>query len=380
MANVLTNLIPNLYQGLDVVSRELVGFIPSVARNSGAERAAVGESVIVPISNAMQSVDVTPAMNVPEPADFTYDTTSIVINKSKAVPFGLTGEEYKGLNNGMGANYFIGENFKQALRTLTNEIESDIAAEVAKSGARAFGSAGTTGFASDLGDAANIRKILDDNGAPASGRSLVIDTTAGVNMRKLTQLTDADKAGTVMTLRQGELLDLFGMSVKESAQVKSFTASTVAGVTLNVAEVGATELTMKAGTSGSLKAGDIITIAGDTNKYVVAEDVTVAASAKLHIAAPGLRVACTDGAAVTVVGTSVRNAAFVDSAVQLVTRASALAGGADAAVDSYMLTDPRSGLSFEVRVYQGYRKMRAEVACAWGVKVIKPEHVALLLG
>lgn len=380
MANVLTNLIPNLYQGLDVVSRELVGFIPSVARNSGAERAAVGESVIVPVSNAMKSVDVAPAMNVPEPADFTYDTTSIVINKSKAVPFGLTGEEYKGLNNGMGANYYIGENFKQALRTLTNEIESDIAAEVAKSGARAFGSAENTPFASDLGDAANIRKILDDNGAPASGRSLVIDTTAGVNMRKLTQLTDAGAAGTVMTLRQGELLDLFGMSIKESAQVKSFTASTVAGVTLNAAGVGATELTMKAGTSGSLKAGDIITIAGDTNKYVVAENVSVAASAKFHIAAPGLRVDCTDGAAVTVVASSVRNAAFVDSAVQLVTRAPALAGGADAAVDSYMLTDPRSGLSFEVRVYQGYRKMRAEVACAWGVKVIKPEHVALLLG
>ena len=36
--NDLTNLIPDLYAGLDVVSRELVGMVPSSTRNSGAVR------------------------------------------------------------------------------------------------------------------------------------------------------------------------------------------------------------------------------------------------------------------------------------------------------------------------------------------------------
>ena len=381
MANILTPFIPDLYQALDEVSRELVGFVPSVARNSSAARAAVGENVIVPISTALKSKDCSPAMQVPEPDEFSLDNVAITINKSKNVSFGLNGEEYQGLNNGVGANQILAENFKQAIRTLVNEMEIDVAKEAALGASRAYGTAGTAPFASDLKDAAHIKKILDDNGAPTVGRSLIIDTNAGVNLRGLTQLTNAGDAGTTMTLRQGELLPLFGLSIKESAGIQSVAQSAIAGVTLNAAEAGATELTIKAATSGSLKAGDVITIAGDDNKYVVAEaNSALAASGKIKIAKPGLRKAASDSAAVSVVASSVRNVAFTQNAIQLVTRAPALPGGRDSAVDSYMLTDARSGMSFEVRVYNGYRKMRAEVAAAWGVKAIKPEHIAALLG
>lgn len=380
MANVLTPFIPDLYQALDEVSRELVGFVPSVARNSSAARAAVGENVIVPVSTALQSKDCSPAMQVPEPDEFTLDNVAIAINKSKNVSFGLNGEEYQGLNNGIGANQVLAENFKQAIRTLVNEMELDVAKEAAINASRAFGTAGTTPFENDLKAAAHIKKILDDNGAPSVGRSLIIDTNAGVNLRGLTQLTNVGNAGTTMTLRQGELLPLFGLSVKESAGVYNGVAGTAEGATVNAAEAGATELTLKAGTSGTIKAGDYITLAGDSNKYVVMEEVAVSSGNKIKIAKPGLRVAASDGASVSVVASSARNIAFTQNAIQLVTRAPALPGGRDSAVDSYMLTDARSGMSFEVRVYDGYRKMRAEVACAWGVKAIKPEHIAALLG
>ena len=380
MANVLTPFIPDLYQALDEVSRELVGFVPSVARNSSAARAAVGENVIVPVSTALQSKDCSPAMQVPEPDEFTLDNVAIAINKSKNVSFGLNGEEYQGLNNGIGANQVLAENFKQAIRTLVNEMEIDVAKEAAINASRAFGTAGSTPFESDLKAAAQIKKILDDNGAPSVGRSLIIDTNAGVNLRGLTQLTNAGNAGTTMTLRQGELLPLFGLSIKESAGIYNGVAGTAEGATVNAAEAGATELTLKAGTSGNIKAGDYITLAGDTNKYVVMENVAVSTGNKIKIAKPGLRVAASEGASVSVVASSARNVAFTQNAIQLVTRAPALPGGRDSAVDSYMLTDARSGMSFEVRVYNGYRKMRAEVACAWGVKAIKPEHIAALLG
>ena len=380
MANILTNLIPNLYEGLDVVSRELVGFIPSVQRNSRVERAALGQEVLVPVSVAGTPQNVVPGMTVPEPDDFQTDTVAVKITNSESVSFGLTGEEYRGLDNGVGVNTVLQGNIEQAIRVLCNKIEASIGSEAAKGASRAFGTAGTTPFASDLSDAAQIRKILDDNGAPASGRSLIIDTTAGVNLRKLTQLTNVGNAGTTMTLRQGELLPLFGLSVKESAAISTVDAGSASGVTLEASKKGAKELKLKAATSGSLKAGDYITIAGDSNKYLIAEDATLSAGGKIKIAAPGLLMDAADGSAVTVVGDSARNIAFSQNAIVLATRAPALPGGDDAAVDSMMLTDPRSGLSFEIRVYKGYRKMRVEVACAWGVKTIKPEHVAALLG
>lgn len=379
MANILTPFIPTLFQAADVVSRELVGFIPSVARNSSAERAALNEEILVPVSTQGQLKDVTPSMSVPEPDDFTVDNVAMKITNSKNYSFGLNGEEYRGLENGVGVNPILQGNFEQALREICNTIEKDIAKEAVSAISYAYGTAGTTPFASSLGDVAQIRKIMDDNGTPLSDRSLVIDTAAGANLRTLEHLTKVNEAGTEMTLRQGELLNIFGYSVKESAGIDSFEASTVDGLTLKAASAGVKKVIVKAVTSGNLKAGDVFTIAGDATKYVVAKDVTLGANAEIELNGK-LKKAVTDGAAVTVLAGSVRNVAFTRNAIQLITRAPALPGGRDSAVDSYMLTDPRSGLSFEVRVYEGYRKMRVEVACAWGVKCIKPEHVAGLLG
>lgn len=377
MANTLTGLIPSLYQGLDIVSRELVGLVPAVTSNSGAERAAVGQTVRVPITGVANVADISPAMTVPEPTDQTVTNTDIVITKARAAEFGVVGEEQRGLNaNGAGWENIQAGMFAQAVRKLVNEVEADLAGTYIAT-SRAYGTAGTTPFASDLSDTANLHKILADNGSPLMEKQLVIDTTAGAKMRNLTQLTKANEANSDSLLRQGVLLDVHGFAIRESAQMKLHTKGTGANyVTNGTFAEGATTIAIDGGT-GTVLAGDVVTFAGDANKYIVATALT---GGNIVLAAPGLQQSLADGVAMTIGNNYTANMAFDKNAIQLVTRAPALPNGQDMAQDSMMLTDPRSGLTFEVRVYYGYRKVRYEVALAWGVKNIKPEHSVLLLG
>ena len=378
MANTLTNLIPDLYAAMNVVSRELVGFIPAVGRNSGAERAAVGENVRIPIAPVGSMFDVTPAMATPEPADNVFTNTAIQITKSKGVSFGWVGEEQRGLNNGPGYQNLQVQQIAQAMRTLCNAVEADVAATYAGA-SRAYGTAGTAPFATNLGDPAQVRKILSDNGAPLSDLQMVIDTTAGASMRTLAQLTKANEANDATLLRQGVLLDVHGFAIRESGQIAPVAAvgTGASYVTSGALTVGQTVIPLITG-SGTILAGDVVTFNGDTNKYVV--EVGIAAPGSITIAGTGIRKAATSGKAVAITAAFTPNLAFDRQAIQLVTRAPALPGEGDSALDSMMITDDRSGLTFEVRMYGGYRKIRYELALAWGVKVIKPEHTAILLG
>jgi hypothetical protein len=379
--NTLTNLLPNLYADLDVVSRELTGLIPAVTLDAALSRGKVGQNVYIPVAPVNTSDSITPAMSVPAEADQTIGSVPVSISKAKAVKFSWDGEEERGLNTGPGVSSIWRGQFAQALRVLVNEVEADLAGLQSKF-SRAYGAANTVPFATagDFSDASRVLQILKDNGSPLSDNQLVLNTNAGANF--LGKQAEANRQGSDSILRQGVFQTVSGMDLRESGQIVSFTAGSFTSGTLTsaVRAKGATVLAATADYTAELGAGDIITLAHESNahKYVI----QAVAAGTITIAAPGLRTAtaASGTVAITKIASSARNMAFNRSAIVLATRLPERPSAGDMAIDVTTLVDPRSGLAFEVAVYPGYRKVVYEVSLAWGFEVIKPEHTALLIG
>jgi hypothetical protein len=380
MANVLTDLAADLYKAADVVGRELTGVISSSTINgNGSERVALNDVVRSHFTRSATAIDNAPSMTIPEGTDQTVDSKTLSITKSRGVQIPWTGEDIRHVNNGSGFETIYGDQIRQAMRALTNEIEIDLATSAYLGASRAFGTAGTTPFGSNFDEVAELRKILVDNGAPMNDVTMVLNTAAGTKLRNLAQLQKANENGTTELLRNGVLLDLQGIMLKESAGIQLPAVGTGASYLVNNAggyAIGATAITVDGGT-GTILAGDIVTFAGDTNKYVVASAL---ASNVVTLAATGLRKAAADNAAITVTAASTRNVVFHRAALELAIRAPAMPNGGDAAVDAMTIQDPYSGLVFEVRAYKGFQKAMFNVSAAWGTKLWKPEFAAVLLG
>lgn len=387
MGNTLTNLVPTIYEALDIVSREQIGMIPAVSRNSSAERAALNQTILVPVTPAVTLADNTPAVTAPNTGDQTIGNVSMTISKSKHVAIRWNGEEQKGLLNAGSYQGILVNQFAQAFRALTNQIDADLWDTARKNASRAYGTAGTAPFgtAGDLSDIAQVRKILDDNGAPQTDLQLVLGSAAIANLRgKQNVLFKVNEAGTDALLRQGIIGELQGMMVRNSNAVSAVTKGTGASYTTDTAgyAVGATAITLITGT-GTILAGDTITFAGDTNKYVVTGALS---GGVVTIAEPGLKVAIAASAtAVTVGNTATANLAFSRSSIQLITRPPALPIGPDgrsmdSADDVMLVTDPVTGMTFDVACYRQYLQHVYHVRIAWGYQGIAARHGAQLLG
>lgn len=377
MANILTDLAADMYTAAQTVGREQVGFIPASTMNMQAATAALNDTVRAAFTPKVTAANVTPSMTIPEGTDQTISNKTMTLNSFKSVPIPYTNEDVRHLDNGAGYSTNLANQIEQAMRSLTNMIEYDIALAATVGSSGAYGTAGSTPFgtANDYTDASNVLKLLKDEGASQFNNQLVINTSAGANF--LGKQAAVNSAGTDSILRQGVILDLAGMPIRESAQVQDFVKGTGTSYTTDTAgyAIGDTVITLITG-SGTILAGDTVTFAGDTTVYVVAVGNT--APGTITLAGNGLKAAIAASAvAMTIGASSSRNIAFSKPAIEFAMRAS---DGDDAAVDMMTIMDPVSGLVFAIKEYRGYNKKMIDVSALWGTKVWQPEFVKSLLG
>ncbi len=376
-SNTLTGLIPVLYDALDVVANEPAGLSKAVARDVKADMAAKGQTVRSPVAPAASLEAITPGATPAASGGQTFAYKDITLSKAYAAPILWSGEEQKSV-----AGHYqtmFADQVKQAFRTFRNTIDSDLAALYAKA-SRAVGTAGTTPFASagDFSDFANSLKVLDDNGAEGD-LQMVLDSSAIANIRsKQSILFKANEAGTVDLLRNGIIGQVEGLNVRQSKGIKKHTKGTGSSYVLDGAvAVGDTTISIKTG-SGTVLAGDVIVITGDANKYVVTTGATAAGD--IVIAAPGIQQVSADGTAMTIQSSNTSNLFFERSAIQLATRVPAVPEGGDSADDRMTITDPVTGIVYDISMYRQYKQVKIEIGLVWGYEVIKPEFLGILLG
>lgn len=386
MPNALTlsSFAENMFRARDTVAREAVGFIPSVILNSEPVGVSINGTVnSLRTAEPTLNTSVTPAMTIPSADDQTVSTDTMTIGQVANVKIPLRGEDVRKLQNVGSYQQVVDDLFAQAFRVIVNQVESHCGTVAKEGSSRAAGTAGTTPFASNINVINSMRQILKDNGASVDdgGLSLVINTTAGTNMRNLTNLYKANESGSTDTLRKGSLLALSGFQIRESAGVASHTKGTGASYLVNQTGLTnkSTAITVDTG-SGTILAGDVLTFASGTgsgHNYVVGSAL---ASNVVTLNRPGLRGNIADNNAITVGNDYTANIGLHRSAMELVMRPPAMPVGGDAAADRMTLFDRHSGLVFEVALYLGYGMNMLDITTYYQAKVWKPEFVATLLG
>lgn len=375
MANTLTAIAPTLYSAAKEVAAEPFGMIDAINTDFDDKAVAKGDKVSVPVAPTRSASDFTPSNVTSTGADATAAKVEVEITKSRKVDWNLTGEQIRSLENGGINQDWVRQLVAQGMRTLRNEAEDD-AWLAAKNGAsRAVGTAGTTPFASDLGALVDARKVLRDNGAPMADLQFVGDTAAEANLLKLGLIQNAYQAGDDEQLRSGNLKRHFGFQLRASQGVDLHTKGTGANYLINDATPTAGETTIAADTgTGTILAGDVVTFAGTSHKYVVNSALS---GGSFTIGNPGLVTAETDNDAITVGNSYTGNLAFERSAIVGVMRPPLIPSNPTI---RQMLVSDQFGMTYLMLEIDQYGQRSWELHLAWGFKVVNGEFIATVMG
>lgn len=378
MSNVFTAVAPTLFSAAKKVANEPFGAVAAIDTRFDNKGVARGDKVKIDVAPIRAASDFTPAATTTTGGGATAAAIDVEITKSRKVDWHLTGEQIRSLENATINRDWLEQLMMQGMRTLRNEAEVDCVTAIRTGGSRAFGSPGTAPFASDLSHLTNLRKILQDNGAPLADLQFVCDTAAGLNLRNLGVFQDADRAGSDQERRTGRFLPQMGFNIRESAGCTLVTKGAGTGYDVNFGggeAIGQTTITLDGGTVNvtGIRAGDIVTFAGNSTKYVVNTGLT-ATSGDIVIGRPGLIAAVGDTVEMTIGDNFTPSLAFERNAVVGVMRPPLIP--ANATISQQLISDAY-GMTYLLLDIQQYGQRTWELHLAWGFAVANSEFVAV---
>jgi len=374
-ANTLTNILPKiLAQGL-MALREAAVMPRLVTTDFAGDAARKGSTIDIPVPKTQTAADVTAAPVHSSAAGVTPGLVQVQLNQWKHTDFYLTDKEMVEVDRNA---HFVPMQTSEAARVLANTMDAHVHAQYKG----IYGYVGTAGVIpfSTVATATNTRKVLNEQLAPVSIRNVVLDPTGEAQALQLSAYSDVEKTGDRAVKIEGEIGRKFGMDHFMSQNVGTHTAGTVASMTVgSTTAAGASALQVKvasAGLAGTLVPGDIFTIAGDAQTYVVknAATVTVSAANTALTIDPALKQIASATKVVIKKATHVVNLGFHPNAFAFATRP-LLQQASESGLGSMFAaaTDPVTGLSLRLEISRQYKQLKWDFDVLYGAKLIRPE-------
>jgi hypothetical protein len=347
--------------------------------------AGLGDTVNVVIPSSLGVSDVTASPTQVTPNTYAPQKVGIPLNRWRKNGYFFTDKERGELSS-------VGTVRQQDV--VIGELAEDVDAYILGlyTGVYGYvGTAGTTPFATDLTAAKSARTLLNKYKAPLAGRNMVLDPDAEGNAVILPNFVQANFAGDTGTIREGQIGHKLGMDWWMDQQVPTHTSTplTAGACTVNgVNAVGAgstdggrngTVSIAKATNASDLVKGDIITIAGDSQTYVVTADTTLGVGNTSVPISPALVKATTGGETVTLAASHVVNLCFHPDAIAFASRRLS-SSVPSAQANTRVVADSVSGLTLRMEMVRQNKQDYIEFDILLGAALVRPELITRVAG
>lgn len=398
MPNMLQDIAPKiLAMGLQELEANCITS-RLVNTDYSAEGAQRGTTIDIPLPPKINSIDVVPAVVDQTLGDIQMDTVSIKMNNWKQAGFSINDKERGEIMEGV-----MPVGIKAAANRLARDIDLSVLG-LYRSVYNYAGTAGTTPMSSgNLNDVIAARTALVRNNCPMDGQiRALLNPVAEAAALSLPAFQQYLQAGTDITIKDGLIGRKLGLDwymnqnldslrhVKGTAPASLTTASLpVSTVTADASDPvrhnprTVNTITLNGVASGdTIKSGDVFSVAGDTQTYVVNADATASGTSMTVAFSPAPKVQWPAASTVTFRASHDTNLVFHRDAFALVVRPfkeDPINSQVSAAYSQTMI-HPKSGLPLRLKITGEGNQVSYRLDVLWGVGAVRPELAVRLAG
>ena len=382
MANTITNVLPKwLAQGVLALRQQAV-FPRLVSRDFDGRAEKKGNVVNVPIPSAIAARAVTPSVVMNSNVASAPTVALVTLDHWMEAPWEASDSDYAAVDP-----TFFPMQGSEAIKSLANDADAYLWGKHVGF----YGAAGVAGTTfSTVGTPANARKLLNKQLAPMDNRFGVLDPDAENAMLSLSNVLQFDQRGDQGGIVQGSIGTKFGIGWYMDQNITTYSVGgahangTVGGWAISAANgvAGVQTLTIvHASATGTIKLGDIFTVGGSAQQYVVTANATITVTASEVAIAfyPALATTAASAVAVTFIATNyVANLVMHPNAMAWASRPLR-----ESLADGHVFqapTDEISGIALRLEISRQYKLETLSYDYLAGAGVVRRELGVKLLG